>query len=473
MRKVRLLAPVLAGLALVVLAPAAGAHPLGNFSVNHLTYVSVSSDQVQLRYILDQAEIPTFQERGLSQVEIFNRKRDAVQRGLLVTVNGRRLPLTLAGGAKISFPPGQGGLKLTRVELPFSARIRDPRRVEIRDQTFPGRVGWKAIVARPGGRTAVRSDVPSGDPTDGLRRYPQNVLDSPLDQRIANLEVRPGTGTLAAPEGAGGPVASANERSGDGFAGVFSDAASGKSVLILLLLAAFGWGALHALSPGHGKGMVAAYLVGTRGTARHAIALGATVTFTHTIGVFMLGLVTLLLSAYILPEDLYPWLNLAAGLLVVTVGLGVLRSRLRSAGIGRGHKQGHTHPHHAHDDHGHGHAHDHGHAHHHNVPGQVTWRGLVGMGIAAGLLPCPSALVVLLGAIAQHQVALGLLLIVTFSLGLAATLTALGLAVVLARRAVVRLPTPGRLVAALPAASALVIVAIGFVLTAQALPQVP
>ncbi len=100
-------------------------------------------------------------------------------------------------------------------------------------------------------------------------------------------------------------------------------------MLILLLLAAFGWGAVHALSPGHGKAMVAAYLVGTRGTARHAAALGATVTVTHTAGVLLLGVVALTLSAFMLPEQLYPWLNLASGLLVVGVGAAVLRARAR------------------------------------------------------------------------------------------------------------------------------------------------
>src|SRR5205807_6596641 len=137
-------------------------------------------------------------------------------------------------------------------------------------------------------------------------------------------------GTLTAPRVQGGKDQTTENTSGDGFAGVFADAVSGKGVLVLLLLAAFGWGALHALSPGHGKSMVAAYLVGTRGSARHAVALGATVTITHTMGVFALGVVTLALSQYILPEQLYPWLTLVSGLLVVIVGAGVLRSRIRA-----------------------------------------------------------------------------------------------------------------------------------------------
>jgi ABC-type nickel/cobalt efflux system permease component RcnA len=122
---------------------------------------------------------------------------------------------------------------------------------------------------------------------------------------------------------------------------------------------------------------------------------------------------------------------------------------------------------HSHGDHAHHHHH-----HHHHVPDQVTWKGLAGMGAAAGLIPCPSALVVLLGAIAQHQVALGLLLIVAFSAGLAMTLTALGLAVVYGRRALAAIRVPAGVTAALPALSAVVIVGVGFVLTANALPQI-
>jgi ABC-type nickel/cobalt efflux system permease component RcnA len=319
--------------------------------------------------------------------------------------------------------------------------------VRLRDTTFEDRVGWRAIVAAAGEGTAVRTDVPSGDPTNGLRRYPDDLLTSPLDRRGATFSVKPGVGTLVAPRAEDGEHATTGGgRQEGGFERLFERAASGAGVLALLLLAALGWGALHALSPGHGKAMVAAYLVGTRGRPRHAVILGATVTVTHTIGVFALGLVTLALSQYVLPEDLYPWLNLASGLLVVVIGAAVLRSRI-------------------------GHAKQHDHHHHHHHEHEVTPRGLLGMGAAAGLIPCPSALVVLLAAVSQQEIALGLLLIVAFSLGLAGTLTALGLAVVYAQRALPRLRLP-RLTASLPAVSALLIVGVGCLLTANAVPEV-
>ena len=328
-----------------------------------------------------------------------------------------------------------------------------PRRVELRDDTFPGRVGWKAVVAAPGEGTAVRSSAPSGDPTGGLRRYPEDLLDSPADRREASFGVRPGEGTLVAPRAEGGRSFESRAEGSEGFVRLFEDAASGEGVLLLLLLAAFGWGALHALSPGHGKAMVAAYLVGTRGRPRHAVALGATVTVTHTIGVFALGVVTLALSQYVLAEDLYPWLTLVSGLMVLAVGGAVLRTRFRHARA------------HATDAH---HHHDHHHHHHHDL----SWKGLLGMGTAAGLIPCPSALVVLLAAISQHEIGLGLLLIVAFSLGLAGTLTGLGLAVVYARQVIPQRLAAGRVAALLPAVSAGLIVAVGTVLTLRAVPGV-
>jgi ABC-type nickel/cobalt efflux system permease component RcnA len=373
--------------------------------------------------------------------------------------------LVAEAGARISFPPGQGGLRLTRVELDLAARVRDPSHALFADETFPGRVGWKDVIVQGGRGTAVKSSVPATDPTRELRSYPADMLSSPLDSRTATFTVAPGAGTVSAPRGADAGPTTTN-RSGDGLAGVFANAAAGKGVLLFLLLAAFGWGAVHALSPGHGKAMVAAYLVGTRGTARHAVALGATVTVTHTIGVFALGIVTLALSQYIVPEDLYPWLTVASGLLVVVVGAGVLRSRIR----GRAPEHPHTHKHEHEHEREHEHAHG-GHAHSH-APDDLTWRGLLGMGASAGLIPCPSALVVLLGAISQHQVGLGLLLIVAFSIGLATTLSGLGLGVVYARGLLARLNFGGEFVAVLPSLSAVVIVAAGVVLAAHGIGQV-
>ena len=456
---------VAAVVALALLPAAASAHPLGNFTVNHLSQVSISSDRVDVRYILDEAEIPTFQQRNTADATLLARKQAEVRRGLVLTVDGRRVTL-VPGKGTITHPEGQGGLATTRVELPLTARVDDPRRVELRDGTFPGRVGWKAIVVEPGEGTAVRSSAPAGDPTNGLRTYPGDLLESPSDLRDASFVVRPGAGTVSAPD------AARSTRGDDqqGLADVLGDAASGEGVLILLLLSAFAWGAIHALSPGHGKAMVAAYLVGTRGTPGHAVALGATVTITHTIGVFALGAVALLLSEYILPEDLFPWLNLASGALVLVVGATVLRSRIRWAPARQRHDHHHDHDHdHAHH-HGHDHSHDHGHSH--APPEQFSWKGLVALGASAGIIPCPSALVVLLGAIAQGEIALGMLLIVAFSAGLAMTLTALGLAVVFAGKAISRMPVPGRLTLALPTVSALLIVGVGIVLTVQALPQV-
>jgi nickel/cobalt transporter (NicO) family protein len=503
----RVLVALVALAALALLASPAMAHPLGNFSINHVSTVKISEDRVDVVYVLDEAEIPTTQQRGESRAEVIRGKQEELREKLTLLVDGRRVPLRPLE-PKLSFPTGQAGLETTRFVQPLRAAVADAERVELRDETFADRVGWKAIVAAPGEGTAVRSTAPSGDPTNGLRRYPEDLLDSPLNRRTATFAVRPGDGTLVAPRAEGGKFIATRDSSGEGFAGVFEDAAAGQGVLALLLLVAFGWGALHALSPGHGKAMVAAYLIGTRGTARHAVWLGVTVTIAHAIGVFALGLVTLALSQYILPEDLYPWLTLISGLMVVTIGAGVLRARFRWARGGPGgaadgaaapavdhgpsaeaalHGRGHEHDghhhhhgpfgrllphhHHHHGDHDHRHGHDHGH-NHSDGESAVTRRGLIAMGAAAGLIPCPSALVVLLGAIAQHEVALGLLLIVAFSVGLAATLTALGLLVVHARRILPRGRLTGRLATALPAASALAIVVVGCLLTARAVPGV-
>ena len=230
-------------------------------------------------------------------------------------------------------------------------------------------------------------------------------------------------------------------------------------VLASLALALF-WGAAHALSPGHGKTIVTAYLVGQRGTPRHAALLGLIVTATHTIGVFALGLVTLALSQFIVPDQLYPWLNLASGLLVVAIGASVLAARWRRT---RARPRRHGHDHHAHHHH-----------HEHARDGRPSFRSLLAVGVSGGLLPCPSALVVLLAAISLHRVAFGLLLIVAFSAGLALAITGIGLVAVLAKRAFARASFDGAVLRALPAPSARsVILVAGVAMTSRhALPKV-
>jgi ABC-type nickel/cobalt efflux system permease component RcnA len=234
--------------------------------------------------------------------------------------------------------------------------------------------------------------------------------------------------------------------------------------------------------------MVAAYLAGTRGQARHALILGATVTITHTAGVFALGIVTLSLSQFIVPDQLYPWLNLASGVMVVGIGAFAIRDRLKrwlraarprssSAPVGHDHAHDHGHDHapqaHGHDHAAHDHGHDHGHGHSHVVPEELSMRSLVALGVSGGLLPCPSALVVLLSAIALHRLAFGLALIVAFSFGLASVISGIGLAVLYARKLFTRLPSDsGRVVQILPVASAVIITVLGIVLTTRALPGV-
>jgi nickel/cobalt transporter (NicO) family protein len=354
---------------------------------------------------------------------------------------------------RVTSRAGAGGLKTLRLDVVYEAAASG-QELRFVDGALPGRLGWHEVTlsARDGARI-LRSDVPRVSESDGLRAYPKDQLRSPLgvSSAVATVELGdaagapPTIGDRAAPEHRGG-----------GFEALIEQRDLSLGALALAFLVAAFWGAAHALTPGHGKALVAAYLVGTRGTPRHAFMLGGTVTVAHTAGVFAIGLVTLALSQFILPEQLYPWLTLASGVLVVGVGAAVLRQRLRSRG------RTHAHGHHQHHDHHHHHEHD----------GALTSKGILGVGVAAGLLPCPSALVVLLSAIALHRVGLGLALIVAFSLGLAATITGIGLVAVYARRAFGRLSLDGRLVRTLPAVSAALILAVGLTITVRAIPAV-
>ena len=447
-------------MAVLLAAPTlATAHPLGNFTINRYAGIEVAGSDIYVRYALDVAEIPTYQLGSELRSPDFPA---SLARDLVLTLDGRRLPLRVVDQRAVT-RPGAGGLKTIRLDVVYGAR-GDGAELAFRDTSFPGRIGWREVTvsARDGGRVTT-STVAAASASDALRKYPSDLLRSPLDVSSALATIDLGSEPAAAPSI---EAFAAPRHAPGGFEALIEEGDLSVGFLLVSLLIAAFWGAAHALTPGHGKAMVAAYLVGTKGTPRHAFLLGGTVTIAHTAGVFALGFVTLGLSAFIVPEQLYPWLTLVSGLLVVFVGASVLRQRLRS----RSH-------HHHYDDHDHGHPHGHGHAHdHHHGHNEhddaLTSKGILGVGVAAGLLPCPSALVVLLSAIALHRVGLGLALIVAFSIGLAATITAIGLIAVFARRTFGRLSLDGRVVRALPAASAALILAVGLVITARALPGV-
>ena len=265
----------------------------------------------------------------------------------------------------------------------------------------------------------------------------------------------------------------------------------GPGLLLFTLATAMVLGAFHALEPGHGKTVVAAYLVGSRGTAWHAVFLGLAVTVSHTAGVFLLGAVTLYASRYVMPDRLYPWLGAISGLAIAGVGLALLRQRWRGGKRGHGHDHGHAHerthhgephdhPHHHgpgpaqehrhHDEHQHNHAHDGDHHHHHLPAGPTSVRSLLALGLSGGIVPCPGALVVLLSALAWQRLGFGILLVVAFSVGLAAVLVAIGLLMVHARRLLGRVRGDGPLTTRwLPLASSAVITVLGVLIAVQAL----
>ena len=428
----------LVAVAVVALAwPAlAAAHPLGNFTINRFSRIEVSGPRLYVRYVLDMAEIPTFQAGRIDR----NAYARRIAENARLVVDGRPAKLVPLRSA-LAHPRGAAGLRTTRLEVILGGPALHGRvSVSYHDNNYRDRIGWKEIV--------VGRATPST--SHELRAYPKNLLQSPLDITSATATLAPTSGPDIPPPLSKGATLEAPDRVADShFASLVGRSHLSALVILASLAAALFWGAAHALSPGHGKTIVTAYLVGQRGTPRHAALLGLIVTVTHTIGVFALGLVTLALSQLIVPDTLYPWLNLVSGLLVVAIGATVLRARLRR------HRREHHHHHH----------HDHESA-------APSLRSLLAVGISGGLLPCPSALVVLLAAISLHRIAFGLVLILAFSAGLALTITGIGLFAVTARNTFRRIGFDGPLVRLLPAASALVILAAGLAMTLRAVPKV-
>jgi ABC-type nickel/cobalt efflux system permease component RcnA len=338
----------------------------------------------------------------------------------------------------------------------------------------------------------ANSSVPDVDVSDELRSYPDNLLQTPLDRREAEFTFKLGLPTDSV---TAARPSLAVSRPTDAFAALITPADLNPAVVLLALAGAALLGGIHAASPGHGKSIMAAYIVGTRGTVSHALVLALSVTVAHTTGVLVLGLATVLASNLFFPEQLYPWLTLVSGALVLVVGLGFLVQTMRQRGDVSAHQHHHTHAptaveahrHFASDNdpqgddrfhrgevgrHSHG---DHSHVHHELAP---TWRNLFALGLAGGIVPSGSALVVLLSSVALGRLGFGLVLIVAFGLGMAIVLVATGVLLVHAGRLMLRLfpdddtsPKRQRLMAAVPLVSAGIMTLLGVAATYEGLSQ--
>ena len=259
------------------------------------------------------------------------------------------------------------------------------------------------------------------------------------------------------------PEVSAEEGETDALSDILRSEELSLGLIAGALALALFLGAAHGLEPGHGKTIVAAYLIGSRGTVGNALFLGGIVTFTHTFSVILLGLVALFASQYIHPEQIFPYLGTASGLLIIGLGTWLLVNHLRGRGFGHSHEEEH------HGHHDHSHEEEHHHDHSHEIPSKVTLGSLLTLGISGGIVPCPGALVILLLAVALHRIAFGLLLLVAFSVGLAAILIAIGVLIVKARPLVERFSGDGRWIQRLPIASAVVIIVVGCAITLRTL----
>ncbi|MFN0284129.1 MAG: nickel transporter [Kineosporiaceae bacterium] len=485
----------LAGAMLLGLATSpAEAHPLGNFTRNLYSGLTVSPDRVSIDRVVDLAEIPAFQERQRIDADGDGAVDDAEAAGyrsqactaqaadLSVSTAGRRLPLTVDSAA-LTFPVGAGGLATLRLECTLSTPLAGATQLDIDDHAFPGRLGWHEITAVGDRVTFTGADVPSTSLSRRLTTYPTDLLQSPVDRRTARLRWR--TGAAEAADGSAvvglDPVAAAAPRGVDSATRAFSDLIGRQRLTVaftlIALILAMALGGLHALSPGHGKTLMAGYLLGVGGRLRDAVTIGLAVTVTHTAGVLALGLL-LVASARFAPERAYPWLGLVSGLLAVAIGATLLRTALRrlrtASAAGRRQAGEHTHrhqgppslvatvarstlregpgthpdrheialhegvrPEHPRDlavdgDTDGEHVHDHGpHGHTHVVPaGRVGLLGLISLGLAGGMVPSPSAIVVLLAGFSQERAWFGLALVAAYGVGMALTLVCTGLALV-------------------------------------------
>ena len=458
------------------------AHPLGNFTTNTFARLRIQPERVAVDYVVDLAEIPALQaiqgvagaddELSAQEAQRYGTRRcGELLTGLRLRVDGQDVALEVAQ-AQVSQLAGQAGLTTLRLECALRGpALSAPAGAVLTytDTNLAERIGWREVIAVEEGRSISSSDVPSSSVSDALRAYPKAQISSPLDVTSAQVVLGDGPGGVSA-----AVPPPAQDRAGlvERITTAFTQLVASRRLTVgfglFAFLVALVLGALHALAPGHGKTVMAAYLVGRQGTGHEALLLGVTVAVTHTTGVLLLGLVVSA-SQSLAPERLYPILGAASGVLFAIVGATMLRQALaarRSGGHGHGHGHGHDHDH---DSGGHGHTHP-------DAAAQrgVGWRGVVVPGLAGGLVPTPSALVVLLGGVAIGRAWFGVLLVVLYGLGMAATLVGAGYLLLRARTRFQRQrqgrrPRLAVLGAALPVVSAVLITVGGVIIAARSL----
>ncbi len=444
----------LASLAAIGLARPAQAHPLGNFTINHLAKVRVAAHGLTIRYVVDMAEIPTFQVMSERAIEGNERSarlaqwgRDeitVIQSGLTIRADGK--PLMLAAGIpKVSTRPGAGGLPTLYFVDEFRAifpAAGSPHVLAIEDRAYSGRIGWKDIVV-----------APETEPTNELRSYPNALLGSPRSVWAVSITLASNGHVIArsvSEEELLAPAGSTSQVRSNLLSDMLAKGLTNPLIILLTFLLAIGLGALHALEPGHGKTLLAVSLVGARATPKQALILALALTFAHTAGVLALGIVLLVLAQWIVPENVYPWVTLGSGILVAALGAAAL-SRYVKAQRGLAHGHGHHH-------------------HSHSAPANapLSFKGVVLIAMSGNIAPCPAALVVLLTALTLHQVGYGLLVVVAFSIGLAVVLTGLGIAVVRGASWLSQRRGFDRFVHYGPPLTAVIIASIGAVMIAKA-----
>ena len=469
-------------LVLVSLAGELAAHPLGQLSINHYARLTMVAGGVDVRYVVDLAELPTFREAQVADTdasgEVSPGEMDAYLAaisgqylsGLVMTIDGATVPLTLVGreGAILPGQTGSAAMGLATMRLVFNLTAPVDWAGTVHQFRFENgneadKPGWRELVVTArDGLTVYDSSIAGNGLTDELLAYPESRIGSPLDERrgewsVVRGDLPAGTRPLVSREGT--PVAPAKDR----FLALITVPKLTPTVILIGLLIAFGLGAIHALSPGHGKALVGAYLAGSQGTLRHATLLGLVVTVSHTLTVYLGGLAFLLASKYVMPERLYPILSFISGAMITIIGAGLLLRRIRWSPAILGHTMHHL-------------IHDHEHDHHHHTAAGVddeklSLRSLVRLGISGGIIPCPSAWILMLGAISLNRTAYGLVLILAFSLGLACVLTLIGILFVVGSRMIERIPGAGGLLGILPVVSAVIVTAIGAAISWRALQE--